>query len=161
VAPDHFERTFTRLIAPQLATLGFRMVRPPKGWIAPNKLYERNNQWFGAEWDWQDNYLQVALGRLYRFQDVLPRVVVRGPYAYSAMGERETPDAFLAVHLTRVARELQEAVEHLEERLPASLTEERARWEGSSGDGKSRYAEFLSRVGGELTRIQWTGSQVV
>jgi hypothetical protein len=157
LTPPHLERAFGRFLAPELSRLGFRSVTPPKGWHAPSKLYERNNCWFALEWDWQDNYIRAALGRLYRFQDVMPSVIVRGPYVYEAMANREDPEAFLAAHLPQVAQDLPDAVEHFDERLPTTSATERERWERSEG-GEAAYQQYLAGLGGELTLLEWPGS---
>jgi hypothetical protein len=125
--------------------------------MSPSKLYECNNTWFGLEWDWQDNYVDAALGRLCRFRDVMPKVIVRGPYFYDAMGYGEDPDAFLALHLAQVARDLPDAVKHFEERLPMTAALERERWHRAE-DGEAAYARYLAALGPELTLAEWLGS---
>ena len=125
--------------------------------MSPSRLYERDNSWFAVEWDLRDTYLHVALGRLFRFRDVMPRVVVRGPYVYEATGKREDPEAFLATHLPRVAQDLPDAVAHFHERLPNLAVLERERWEQSER-GEAGYERYLASLGAELTLAEWLGS---
>ena len=155
----HFDPVFERTVAPKLDHIGFRMIPEPKGWIIPSKLYERDNVWFGADWDWRDCYLAVTVGRLFRIRDFLPRAIVRGPYHHEATAQREDIDRFLATHLGRVARELPDAVAHAVERWPATPALEKERWERSTG-GAAAYAKYLSYLGGELTLANWPESRV-
>src|SRR5437868_4228563 len=102
-----FDTEFGKHLAPILERLGFREVRGPQGWIVPSKLYFRDNNWFAAESDWRDGYLAFTLGRLFRFRDVLPRAIVRGPYRYEVSGQYQ--DA-VTRHLRKVATELPDAL---------------------------------------------------
>jgi hypothetical protein len=130
------------------------MVTEPEGWMIPAKLYERENVWCSADWDWRDGYLAVAVGRLFRIRDFLPRAIVRGPYFHEATIKGQAPDGFLATHLTRVARELPDAVTQLDAQWPETPSLERERWNRSE-KGAAGYARFLAALGDEITLANW------
>ena len=75
-----FEDIFKKELELILLEFGFSRYRLPKGWIQPTFLYKHNsnNIWFGCSWDWRDFYFEAELGGLYRFKDVLPRVIICG-----------------------------------------------------------------------------------
>lgn len=75
-----FKDIFKKEIEPTLLELGFSIYSLPKGWIQPSFLFKlnTNNIWFGCSWDWRDFCFEAELGGLYRFKDVLPRVIVCG-----------------------------------------------------------------------------------
>ena len=122
--------------------------------MTPSKLYERDNYWFALEWDARDIYLNAALGRLVRFRDVMPRVIVRGPYIYEATGTRGDAEGFLTEHLARVAHDLPDSVAHYQESLPTMAAREREHWERSAA-GEAGYERFLDALGAELTLAEW------
>jgi hypothetical protein len=155
-----FERTFKRLLTPPLRTLGFREVLPPDRWIAPMKLFESKNRWFGASWDWRDRYLDVALGRLFRYRDVLPRVIVRGPYRRDTLCGNQDAEEFLMKQFTDISRELPGALEHFEEQLPAALRADLIPREDATADERRVHAEHIVRIGDPLTLEGWKGSRV-
>ena len=156
-----FETAFERLVDPQLRVFGFRQIAPPDGWIAPARLYERTNTWFATSWDWRDLYLDVALGRLFRFRDVLPRAIVRGPYRRSVTCPRDDVDRFLAAELEHVVQELPQQLEHLEERLPQALIADRTAPLGATKQDRQVVAEYAARLGRQLSLEDWKGSRVV
>ena len=142
-----FDTTFGKHVAPVLDRLGFREVGAPPGWIVPSKLYLRNKTWFAAESDWRDGYLAFTLGRLFRFRDVLPRAIVRGPYRYEVSGQYQ--DA-VALHLRKVAAELPDALQHVEENWSRTPELERERWRRSE-TGELDYERYVAALGAELT----------
>ena len=75
-----FEDIFKKELEPILLELGFSRYSLPKGWIQPSFLFKHNdsNIWFGCSWDWREFYFEAELGGLYRFKDVLPRVIICG-----------------------------------------------------------------------------------
>lgn len=75
---DIFEQEVKRILQPKLFSLGFERIKIKDNWIYPRFLYEHSDIWFGTSWDWRDNYLDVDLGRLFFFKDVLPRVIIIG-----------------------------------------------------------------------------------
>lgn len=75
---DVFQQEVQRILIPKLLSLGFERIKIKDHWFYPTFLYEHNDIWFGASWDWRDNYLEVDLGRLFFFKDVLPSVIIIG-----------------------------------------------------------------------------------
>ena len=161
MSEELFERTFRRLLAPPLRTLGFREVLPPDGWIAPMKLFESRNRWLGASWDWRDRYFDLALGRLFRYSDVLPRVIVRGPYRRDALCRNQEPEEFLMKEFADVSRELPSALELFEQHLPAALRADLLPRGDATADARHVIAEHVVRIGDPLTLEEWTGSRVI
>jgi len=76
---SEFCQALDRILRPKLESLGFKEV-VLKDCIQPEFLFNRDELWFGASFDYRDRYLSVELGRLYWFQDVMPRVIVLGDY---------------------------------------------------------------------------------
>lgn len=64
---------------PKLKKLGFERIKIRDNWICPTFLYEHDDIWFGSSWDWRDFDLNIDLGKLFFFHDVMPRVIVLGP----------------------------------------------------------------------------------
>ena len=74
-----FQRLMAEVAGPKLDALGFQEVLL-KDCMHPEVLFSRDRIWFGASWDYRDQYLEVELGHLYWFKDVMPRVIVLGDY---------------------------------------------------------------------------------
>ena len=156
-----FEATFGRSVKPVLLGLGFREVRPPDGWIAPAKLLECDKRWFGASWDSREKYLEVALGGLFEFRDVLPRAIVRGHYHHNADCLDENVQDFLTNHLTRVGQEIPKALDQFEKRLASALEADRVPSEGATRKLRRVFADYVVRIGDPITLEEWIGSQVI
>ena len=77
---SEFQIELDEVLKPKLLKLGFHEV-VLKDCIHPEVLFNRGRLWFGASWDYRDQYLDVALGHLYWFRDVIPRVIILGDYA--------------------------------------------------------------------------------
>ncbi len=75
-----FQKQIDLVLRPKLIALGFQEVLL-KDCMCPEVLLNRDRLWFGASWDYRDHYLEVELGHLFWFQDVMPRVIVLGDYA--------------------------------------------------------------------------------
>jgi hypothetical protein len=75
-----FDKKFQSLLFPKLEELGFTQVSL-KDCMHPEYLFKNGRLWFELSWDWRDRYLDVALGHLHWFKDVMPRVVVIGDYS--------------------------------------------------------------------------------
>ena len=75
-----FHKLIDKELKPTLNVLGFKEV-VLNGCISPEVLYHNGKIWFGASWDYRDMYLDVNLGHLYWFKDVMPRVIILGDYA--------------------------------------------------------------------------------
>ena len=74
------DQKFNEILKPKLEKLGFTRVNL-KGCMCPEYLYNNERLWFELSWDWRDRYLEVSLGHLHWFKDVMPRVVVIGDYS--------------------------------------------------------------------------------
>ena len=88
---ETFDQHFRKLLNPTLEELGFKRVKL-KGIMCTEYLFTNGSVWFSLSWDWRDQYLDVSLGKLFWFKDVMERVVVIGDYSnyderitYSAM----------------------------------------------------------------------------
>lgn len=68
-----------RVLTPTLVALGFEEVKL-SNCMRHEVLFRRDDLWFATSWDWREQYLELALGHLYWFRDVMPRVVVVGDY---------------------------------------------------------------------------------
>lgn len=75
-----FHKLIDLELKPKLIELGFAEINLD-ACISPEVLYKNGRLWFGASWDYRDLYLEVDLGHLYWFEDVMPRVIILGGYA--------------------------------------------------------------------------------
>ena len=53
--------------------------------MQPEVLYRRGRLWFGASYDVRDQWLELKLGHLYWFHDVMPRVIILGDLSQYGM----------------------------------------------------------------------------
>ena len=91
---DTFDHNFRKVLNPILKELGFKQVKL-KGIMCPEYLFTNGSVWFSLSWDWRDQYLEVSLGKLFWFKDVMERIVVIGDY--SNYDERITYSAMLTL----------------------------------------------------------------
>jgi len=77
---DLFEKNFRRIVEPYLKELGFNKVTL-KNCMHPQFLFNKERLWFSLSWDFRDSYLDVNLGHLFWFRDVMERVEVIGDYS--------------------------------------------------------------------------------
>jgi hypothetical protein len=106
---SQFSSSFDLILQPVLSGLGFDRVLL-KDCMRPEYLYRKDGLWLGVSWDYRDRYLEVSLGRLHWFSDVMPRVVVIGDYSKYEPGI--TPDAIRKPQDTdRVMRKIAETLE--------------------------------------------------
>lgn len=77
---EEFNILFESIVAPKLLLLEFEKIILPEGWISPEYLFEKDGVWFGCSWDWRDHYLEIDLGHLFYFEDVMPRVIVQNTF---------------------------------------------------------------------------------
>lgn len=77
---DTFDQNFRKILIPILKDLGFNRVEL-KGCMCPEYLFNNGTVWFSLSWDWRDQYLDISLGKLFWFKDVMKRVVVIGDYS--------------------------------------------------------------------------------
>ena len=77
---SEFHKLIDLGLKPELCELGFVEVNL-NGCMKPEVLFNKGKIWFGASWDYRDMYLEISLGHLYWFKDVMPRVIILGGYA--------------------------------------------------------------------------------
>lgn len=77
---ETFEGKFRTILEPALSDLDFAKVAL-KGCMCPEILFNKERLWFSLSWDWRDRYLDICLGHLFWFNDVMDRVVVIGDYS--------------------------------------------------------------------------------
>ena len=75
-----FHKLIDRKLKPKLLELGFKEI-DLNSCMSPEVLYNNGQLWFGASWDFRDLYLEINLGHLYWFKDVMPRVIILGNYS--------------------------------------------------------------------------------
>jgi len=75
-----FEENFKEILEPVLIELDFEQIKL-QGCMCPEYLFTNESIWFSLSWDWRDRYLDVSLGKLYWFKDVMERIVVIGDYS--------------------------------------------------------------------------------
>ena len=77
---SEYQKIVDRVLLPKLLKLGFREV-VLKDCMRSEVLLRKDDLWLGTSWDYRDGYLNLDLGPLYWFADVMPRVVVVGEYS--------------------------------------------------------------------------------
>jgi hypothetical protein len=97
------------VVAPSMLDAGFGRVKL-KHCISYEGLFYRERIWLGLSWDWRDRWIDVKLGSLYWFQDVMPRVVVLGDYASYCPAVRSILDS-PSIDLDKVARLLSDSID--------------------------------------------------
>lgn len=116
---------FDKLLRPALEGLEFRDVLL-KNCMHPEFLFRRGRTWFALSWDWRDRYLEVSLGHLFWFKDVMPRVVVIGDYSHwesTVMWDSIQSAADFEIVFGKISRSLPVAVSRLDAELPSILSE--------------------------------------
>jgi hypothetical protein len=82
------------------------------------ELWRKERLWFGASFEWRDQYLEIALGHLHWLLDVMPHVIVLGDY--SCYGDFTPSDKFtsdgLAKALSAVRDSFGQALEIYQDR---------------------------------------------
>ena len=161
VTKNLFTEAFHNLLAPVLAQHGFRRILPPRGWMAPAELFESHDRWFGTSWDWRDASLEASLGRLFQYRDVMPRVVIQGPYSRDVVCREQEVAQFLDTQLSHIAASLPSALASFDARLDESLRAVRNPPVGATAKGRRILAEHLARVGEPLSLAEWTGCRII
>lgn len=80
MSKESYKSSVIDILQPMLLSFGFIEVEL-SSCISYEALYRRGRQWFGTSFDYRDQYIEVDLGHLYWFKDVMPRVIVMGEYA--------------------------------------------------------------------------------
>jgi len=100
------------LLKPTLTELGFEEVNL-KNCISEEVLFRKGRLWFGTSWDYRDRYMEMSLGHLFWFKDVMPRVIVIGNYTsyVSEVGKLvESDNDYLKKVVNTVSRTIGKAV---------------------------------------------------
>ncbi len=152
-----FENKVKQVLQPKLFSLGFERIRIKDGWIAPTFLYEHDDIWLGASWDWRDHYLEIDLGRLFLFRDVLPRVIVIGTIAINDVQARELKDSedyetYFQEIFTRVNADLDDRVRLFETEFAEALARKTDPGPHASKKEKQYRRIFLEHLGKPVTR---------
>ena len=149
---DIFEQEVKRILQPILFSLGFERIKIKENWIYPTFLYEHNNMWFGTSWDWRDNYLEIDLGRLFFFKDVLPKVIIIGTINIGEMLSGESKqfegyEKYFQGIFTKVGASLDEKVRLFDVQYP-EVFERKTKIDESSSKKERQYRRaFIERLG--------------
>jgi hypothetical protein len=104
-----YAKIIRRVLEPKLLELGFKKVEL-RGCISYEALFRKEDLWLGTSWDWRDRYLDLSLGHLYWFKDVMARVVITGDYS-SFCSQIETLDKHGRDYLEQVAKTIANSIE--------------------------------------------------
>jgi len=80
MSKNKYKSAVTNILQPTILSSGFSVVEL-SSCISYESLYRRGRQWFGTSFDYRDQYLEVKLGNLYWFKDVMPRVIIMGDFS--------------------------------------------------------------------------------
>jgi hypothetical protein len=153
---DVFQQEVKRILQPKLLSLGFERIKIKDHWIYPTFLYEHNDVWFGTSWDWRDNYLEVDLGRLYFFKDVLPRVIIIGTINIDDMPSSnptfESYKKYFQGIFTEVAESLGEKIKMFDAQYPEAFECKTKTNEKSSKKERQYHRIFLQHLGKQMKR---------
>ena len=154
---DVFEQEVKKILEPKLLSLGFERIKIKENWIYPTFLYEHDNIWFGTSWDWRDNYLEIDLGRLFFFKDVLPRVIIIGTINIDEMLSSESKqfegyEKYFQGIFTKVVEDLDERVKLFDVQYPKAFEQKTKIDENSSKKEKQYRKIFVEHLGKQLKR---------
>jgi len=142
---------------PKLFSLGFERIKIEENWIYPTFLYEHNDIWFGTSWDWRDNYIEIDLGRLFFFKDVLPRVIIIGTINIDEMLSNESKqfegyEKYFQSIFGKVAVSLDEKIRLFDVQYPEAF-EQKTRIDENSSEKEKQYRRiFVEHLGKQLKR---------
>jgi hypothetical protein len=140
MTPDFFA-----ILQPTLESLDFKRVRL-KSCIFYEELWRNGRLWFGCSFDVRDQYLEVSLGHLYWFRDVMPRVIILCDYSSfcGCRPERELRSHGLQTALLAIRDSFDTAItaykEHFDDILERQLQNKHARYS----------KEFFAALGQEV-----------
>ncbi len=154
---DVFQKKVKQILQPKLFSLGFDRIEIKDHWIYPTFLYEHNDIWFGTSWDWRDNYLEVDLGRLFFFKDVLPRVIIIGTIDIDDMlssnpTASEGYEKYFQEIFTKVAESLDEKIKMFDAQYPEAF-ERKTKINDKSSKKERQYRKiFLQHLGKQMKK---------
>jgi hypothetical protein len=152
-----FDQAVKKILQPKLVSLGFDRIKIDENWIYPRFLYEYNDIWFGTSWDWRDNYLEIDLGRLFFFKDVLPRVIIIGPINIEESGignskNFEGYEKYFRKMLTEVGESLEERVRAFAAEYPEAYKRRTKIDAEASKEEKQYRRQFVKHLGKQMKR---------
>ena len=154
---DIFEKEVKQILQPKLFSLGFERIRIKGHWIYPAFLYEHNDIWFGTSWDWRDTYLEIDLGRLFFFKDVLPRVIIIGTIDIADTQSRNAKtikdyEKYFQDVFIQVSASLEDKIRMFDTQFPEAL-EHKTKINEKSSKKEGQYRRiFLEHLGKQMKR---------
>lgn len=154
-----FKKIFNEKLIKKLVGLGFQEIKIKDDWIHPAFLFEKNGIWFGASWDYRDMILEIDLGKLYFFEDVMPKVIIRGSYnvylKIKGIITKEMQDFvkfedFFEFKFNEVTDTIDEILENIETYL--AKEQEYIIKLNSDKKGRKRLREYFSHLGKETRK---------
>jgi hypothetical protein len=125
---SEYRKLVDRILLPKLLDFGFSEISL-SGCMDYEALFRKKDLWLGTSWDYRDRYLDLNLGHLYWFKDVMPRVVVVGEYSSHCSRlkriDTSAPD-YLESVLQTVAETIEDAIISYNEH-PESTTKQLSR----------------------------------
>ena len=156
---ETFKKIFNEKLIKKLIGLGFKEVKIKDDWIHPAFLFEKSGIWFGTSWDWRDMILEINLGKLYLFEDVMPRVIIRGSYnvylkikgiTTKEMRDFSELEDFFEFKFNEVADTIDEVLENIETYL---VKEQEYLIElNNDKKGRKRLRDYFSHLGKEINK---------
>ncbi len=140
-----YHKIIDEYLKPALIEYSFEEVRL-KDCMKDEVLYQNNRLWFGTSWDWRDRYLDLNLGHLYWFKDVIPRLIVVGNYSSYCNEVQNIPESdenYLVKVAKSISSTLPDAIAVYEERYEKILS--------ALLNKRSNYTSvFLKHLGNEV-----------
>ncbi len=154
---DIFEQEVKRILQPKLFSLGFERIKIKDHWIYPTFLYEQDDIWFGTSWDWRDTYLEIDLGRLFFFKDVLPRVIIIGTIEIADIQSRnartiEDYEKYFQDVFSQVSASLEDKIGMFDAQFPEAFERKTKITEKSSKKERQYRRIFLEHLGKQMKR---------
>ena len=113
--------------------------------MRPELLYRKGRLWFATSYDWRDGVLEIDLGALHKFMDVMPRFIVHGRYAdhVPALSELvHTDDDYLYRSVSLVAETIEDVLDGIQQ---GTLTTD-----PKPGESKKYWREYIAHLGPEV-----------
>lgn len=153
-----FEKEVKSILQPKLFSLGFEKIKKKEHWIFPKFLYEHNDIWFGTSWDWRDHYLEIDLGKLFFFKDVLPRAIIIGTINIDDISSRELKqfdsyEKYFQDIFTKVVSSLDEKIRLFDVEYLKAFDQKTRIDENSSKKEKQYRRIFVDHLGKQLKKI--------
>ena len=145
---SEFQKEIDFVLKPKLMELGFQEVML-EHCMRPEILFNKGRVWFGASWDYRDQYLEIELGHLFWFKDVMPRVIVLGDYVAYCSTLKDIPtntDNYLRTVAEFIRDTIEDTLVIYEDRYKAILEERK-------NPKKLKYRkEFYTHLGDEVSK---------